>query len=199
MYFATGLCDTQWEGQFEEDRYWRRHSSPHGTCQCLCWHAGLRCTSSRLNPRMEGEIWQVAFKSRPLGNTASLTGPAEGPSLACIQKKRGRKSSAAPSSYHLPSPPLHIPSSIFRVLCKVSTLQLSTFNTSHVCPPACFSNWDWKKKRGEAKRRWHSVTIRITTWWLMLLLSFVAILSPYFPNHTETNQKKIKFNSPSCF
>lgn len=167
MYFATGLYDTQWGGQFEGERYWRWHSSPHGTCQCLCWHAGLSCTSSWLNPETEGEIWQVAFKSRPLGNTASLTGPAEGPSLAHIQEERGRTSSAAPSCYRLPStyPLLSLEYYAKSALCSRLPLTHQMCARQPVFQTEIRGEREQQEQRRGVKRRWHSVTIRTATWW----------------------------------
>lgn len=92
IYFAARLCDTRRGGQFEEDGYWRWHSSPHGACQCLCWHVGLRCTSSPANHRIERDIWQVALKSLPLGNTGSLPGPLKAWAWPASSKQEGEGS-----------------------------------------------------------------------------------------------------------
>lgn len=50
------------------------------------------------------DIWQVAFKSLPLGIAASLTGAAEGPRLACFQENTVQQHSLPSPSYHHPLP-----------------------------------------------------------------------------------------------
>lgn len=128
------------------------------------------------------DIWQVAFKSLPLGNTASLTGLLKALTWLASRKREERRESPAVLPYRSVSlpPSLHTFSSIFRVLCKVSTLQPSTFNTSNACLPAYISNWVSKKKRttGEVRRRWQRVTIKIATWWPDACCSHLSPFSP---------------------
>lgn len=160
LYFATGLCDAPGGGDdggglYEGDGCWRWHLSPHGTCQCLCWHV-----------RSDGEqdLWQAAFKNLPLGNTASLTSLLKAHTWPASRRREGEFSISLPPPPPFPSTSIYPPLSLEYYAKSALFSHLPLTYQMHARQPL-FNTEQEKWRAG-----WQSVAIRMDTWWLMLLL-----------------------------
>lgn len=119
-----------------------------------------------LNVRIGRDIWQVAFKSLPLGNTASLTGLLKACTWPASRKRKGERvqqcSLLAQSPHRPPSiyPPLSLE------YCAKSALSnhLPLTHQMHARQPL-FQTALKNRTTGEVKRKWQSVTTKIATWW----------------------------------
>lgn len=128
----------------------------------------------------EGYIWQVAFKSRPLCNTALLTGPQFG-----LHPGGERENEFSSSVFSTPPTPLPLPLLSFEYAKSALSSRLPL--THQMCarrPVLPSDTGDIKKEQHEQ----HGVTTGKTNWWLMLLLSFVPTLPHHFSDCTETTE-----------
>lgn len=142
-------------GLYEGDGCWRWHLSPHGTCQCLCWHV-----------RSDGEqdLWQAAFKNLPLGNTASLTSLLKAHTWPASRRREGEFSISLPPPPPFPSTSIYPPLSLEYYAKSALFSHLPLTYQMHARQPL-FNTEQEKWRAG-----WQSVAIRMDTWWLMLLL-----------------------------